>query len=192
MRAAVAAVLAVPALVWPAIMRVDGIGNSFFSSRSSEPVVQRIAPTAAGMAHHLAVVPVALVVLALGLGVLGARRARLGLAGPGWLWVVVTASILIIGGTYILGSLEIHWWLQTSVNRTTVFTQLLACTDVALWLVVATNGVPPPPAPAAPEPMGADAVLAPASAAEPTGPAPDSAVPAPDAAVPAAAAPRGA
>jgi hypothetical protein len=55
----------------------------------------------------------------------------------------------ILFATYVFGSPEIHWWLHTSVLRTTIFPQLLLYTDVAAWLVIAfgalTGPVPIPP-----------------------------------------------
>ena len=41
--------------------------------------------------------------------------------------------------TYIFGVLEIHWWLSTSANRTTIFENLTAYGDMAVWLTVAAS-----------------------------------------------------
>jgi hypothetical protein len=43
-------------------------------------------------------------------------------------------------GTYMVGGLEIHNWLVASVNRTTIFAQVLLYADLAIWLVIAVDG----------------------------------------------------
>ncbi len=138
-RVLVAAVLAVPSLVWTALVKVHGINDAFFKSANGGSVASRVGPTVAGTAHHLQVVPVAAVVTVVGLLTLTTRRQALRLASPGWLWLVAGASLAIVMATYVFGSLPIFWWLSTSVNRTTIFTELVLSAEIALWLVVSAS-----------------------------------------------------
>jgi hypothetical protein len=132
---------ALPGLIWVGLVRHDGISDAFFAKTTSESIALRARATTAGMAVHLAVVPVALVVLAIGCGYLRADRVRVGIATPAWLWAAWIGALAGIAGTYVLGSPEIHWWLQTSDDRTTIFPVFLLYADLAVWLVVATDGL---------------------------------------------------
>jgi hypothetical protein len=86
----------------------------------------------------------ALCVLLLGALLLRSHRVGLGLANPARLWAVAVLSTLAIAATYIFGSYEIHWWVGSSVNRTTIFANSLLLTDMAVWAVVAMQGVDQP------------------------------------------------
>jgi hypothetical protein len=50
---------------------------------------------------------------------------------------VAVANLLALIATYVFGAFEIHWWLSSSLNRTIIFTQLILCTDIAIWAAVA-------------------------------------------------------
>jgi hypothetical protein len=65
------------------------------------------------------------------------ERARFG--NPAWLWTACLASLLALLATYVFGGYEIHGWLASSVNRTTIFAQLLLYTELAIWLVIALD-----------------------------------------------------
>jgi hypothetical protein len=41
----------------------------------------------------------------------------------------------------VFGVLEIHVWWANSVNRTTIFAQVLLYADLAIWLVIALDAV---------------------------------------------------
>jgi hypothetical protein len=69
------------------------------------------------------------------------ERARLG--NPAWLWTACLVSLAIIFATYVFGAFEIHGWLGNSVNRTTIFAQVLLYADLAIWMVIALDGVSP-------------------------------------------------
>jgi len=151
-RAVFVLVPALPGLAYAGIIRLIGVHDAFFNAGSSEGRLTRAAATVAGMAKYLHVAgPLALAVLLVGCWFLRADRERAGLANPAWLWACCLGSLAIIFYTYVFGDLEIHGWLQNSVNRTTIFAQLLLYTEVAIWAVMAAQGlfsrtpVEPPP-----------------------------------------------
>jgi hypothetical protein len=65
------------------------------------------------------------------------ERARFG--NPAWLWTAGLASLSAIFATYVFGGDRIVWWLANSVNRTTIFVQLLLYAELAIWLVIALD-----------------------------------------------------
>ncbi len=90
---------------------------------------------------HLHLVVAAAVVAALGTLALAGRRRSLGLAGDGWLWGVLAWNLVVVLSTYGLGSVAVDAWLATSVDRTTIFAPVLACTSMATWAVVAASAL---------------------------------------------------
>ena len=139
-RASLWLAMAAPSLLWPLLMKYEGIGSDFFGS-SSESVSQRFQPTISAVAHNLHILPVAAVVATV--GGLTMRRTRLhtGIGGPVWIWIVIAWSLIALTATYVFGGLEIHWWLSTSVSRTTVFAQIALYTDMVVWMVIAADQV---------------------------------------------------
>ncbi len=92
------------------------------------------------MAAHLGVLPAALAVLIIGCCFLRGQR-RTGRAWPtrpgsGWPGSARSSTIF---ATYVFGDMGIRIWLRTSVDRTTIFAQLLLYAEIALWLVVALD-----------------------------------------------------
>jgi hypothetical protein len=138
-RGALAAVPALPGLAWAGIIRLLGIRDNFFLNTTAESPATRAHATIAGLAAHLAVAPVALAVLLVGCWLLRGDRERAGLGNPAWLWLSCLGSLTIIFGTYVFGGDEIHWWLANSVDRTTIFAQVLLYSDLAIWLVMALD-----------------------------------------------------
>jgi hypothetical protein len=139
-RAAWVLLPALPGLAWAGTMRLIGVHDLFFTSPAPETPLTRAGATILGMAGHLHVAPLALAVLLAGWWFLRADRQRAGLANPAWLWICCLGSLAIIFGTYMLGNLEIHGWLANSVNRTTIFAQVVLYTDIAVWMVIAAEG----------------------------------------------------
>jgi len=139
-RAAFVVVPALPGLAWAAMTRLVGLQDAFFRSSSTESLVSRADATIAAMAAHLAVAPVALAVLLTGCCLLRRDRERARLGNPAWLWTACLASLAIIFATYVFGAFEIHGWLQNSVDRTTIFAQVLLYADLAIWPVIALDG----------------------------------------------------
>jgi hypothetical protein len=136
-RAVVMFVLVLPGLTWSELMRHYHVSSGFFHAVPGQTPIERFAPTLSATTHYLHVVPVALIVLAAGSLLLRSHRRHLGLGHPGWLWVVAVANLVALIATYMFGAFEIHWWLSSSLNRTTIFTQLILYTDIAIWAAVA-------------------------------------------------------
>jgi len=130
---------ALPGLAWAGLIHLLGIHDNFFANPSTESMTMRAEATAAGMAGHLQVAPVAIAVLIIGSVFLRGRRERAGLGNPLWLWGTCLAYLAVLFVTYVHGSLEIHWWLMDSVNRTTDFAQVVLFADLATWLVIAVD-----------------------------------------------------
>jgi hypothetical protein len=131
---------ALPGLAWAGLARLMGVHDAFFRSASVESPVTRAGAAVAAMAAHLAVAPVDLAVLLVGCWFLRGDRERARLGNPAWLWGAWTGSLAIILATYMAGGLEIHNWLAASVDRTTIFAQVLLYADLAIWLVIAVDG----------------------------------------------------
>jgi hypothetical protein len=139
-RAVLVLLPALPGLAWAGIIRLIGVHDAFFQTPSAETPLTRAGATVLGMADHLLVAPLALAVLLAGCWFLRDDRQRAGLASPAWLWICCLGSLAVIFGTYLIGGLEIHHWLANSVNRTTIFAQVVLYTDIAVWLVLAAEG----------------------------------------------------
>jgi hypothetical protein len=144
-RIAFAVVPALPGLAWAGIMYELGVTDNFFTSGSGQSKATRAAVAVDGIASHLhAVGPVALAVLVVGCLLLRGDRERAGFGNPAWLWLAGLGSLAILFVTYVVGKIEIHAWLASSAMRTTTFAQLLLWCDIAIWLVMAADGVTEP------------------------------------------------
>ncbi len=139
-RAGLVVVMAAPGLAWAALVRFDGLEESFFVGPRTVPIWRRWNPTIAYLTHDLHILPIAAAVAIVGSLTLRARRTQLGLAHPGLLWIVVAGYVVVLGATYLIGRNPIHHWLSTSASRTTIFANLALYTDLAIWLVVAVSG----------------------------------------------------
>jgi len=139
-RAGLVLLPALPGLAYAGIIRLIGVHDAFFAAGSPESRLTRAGATVLGMARYLHVAPLALAVLLAGCLFLRTDRHRAGLASPAWLWICCLGSLAVIGYTYVFGDLEIHGWLAHSVNRTTIFAQVLLYTEIAVWAVMAAQG----------------------------------------------------
>ncbi len=139
-RASLWLAMAVPSLLWPILMKYEGIGSDFFGS-SSESVTGRFHPTISAIANNLHILPVAAAVAIAGGLTLRRTRWHTGLGGPVWIWIVIAWSLITLTATYVFGALEIHWWLSNSASRTTVFAQIALYTDMVVWMVMAAAQV---------------------------------------------------
>lgn len=139
-RAAFVVLPALPGLAWAGLVRLMGLSDNFFKSRSAESLATRAQATIDGMAAHLAVAPVAAAVLAGGCCLVRRDRERAGIGNPAWLWTACLVSLSTVFATYVSGGYEIHRWLANSVNRTTIFAQLVLYAELAIWLVIALDG----------------------------------------------------
>jgi hypothetical protein len=131
---------ALPGLAWAALAHFLGLRDNFFQGSSTESLAVRADATIAGMAAHLEVAPVALAVLLAGCLFLRGVRERARLGNPAWLWAACLFSLASIFATYVFGAFEIHGWLRDSVDRTTIFAELLLHADLAVWLLIALEG----------------------------------------------------
>ncbi len=123
-------------LVWPLAALVMGVPNdpSLRGSREGS-LIDRAHRTFSAAAPHLEVV-----LLAVGCGVVGFLflrevRQRLGLGNDLWAWAALGGAILVLGGAYVFGPGNVELWLDTSVDRTTIFVALLGWWIVAVWAV---------------------------------------------------------
>lgn len=136
-RIAVVAAFAGPGLAWSVLVKAEGIGNTFFNGRGRGTVGFRLRAAVDGVAQHLHLAPWVAAVAVAGTLLMAARRRRLDLANPLWLWGVLVASLAMVVATYTFGRLQIQWWLRTSADRTTIFAQLMLCTELTVWALVA-------------------------------------------------------
>jgi hypothetical protein len=123
-------------LVWPLATLAMGVPNdpSLRGSREGS-LLDRAQRAMSAAAPHLEVV-----LLAVGCGVIGFLflrevRQRLGLGNDLWAWAALGGAILVLGGAYVFGPGNVQLWLDTSVDRTTIFVALLGWWIVAVWAV---------------------------------------------------------
>jgi hypothetical protein len=138
-RAAFVVIPALPGLAWAALIKHIGVSDAFFKSGSTETPLYRAQATVDGMWDHLHVLPVALGALLVGWWFLRRDRTRSRLANPAWLWLACLGSLVIIFITYVAGALPIQSWLDNSVNRTTIFAQVVLYAELAVWMVIAVE-----------------------------------------------------
>ena len=91
-----------------------------FRREFGETLSLRLRATEPTVWSNLHIVPYAACVAVVGALVLSANRRRLAVGNDLWLWFVVVASLVALLVTYVFGAPEIHWWLSTSANRTTI------------------------------------------------------------------------
>lgn len=161
---------ALPGLAWAGLIQLTGISDNFFKSPPDQSLLTRAQATIGGMAAHLTVAPVAAAVLVAGCCLLRRERSRVHFGNPAWLWMAWFASLLTIFATYVFGGYEIQGWLANSVNRTTIFAQLLLYADLAIWLIIALDAAFAPertgqsnPIPAATDVLAGTPALSPPS-----------------------------
>jgi hypothetical protein len=130
---------ALPGLAWAATIRHFGIHDGFFITSAPEPLSLRADLTVRAMGRYLAIVPVALAVLVAGSCALRPDRRQAGLGNPAWLWIVWVGSLAAIFATYVFGGYGIGWWLGSSVDRTTIFAQLLLWAEITIWGLIAAE-----------------------------------------------------
>jgi hypothetical protein len=140
-RAAFVILPSLPGLTSAWLARHLGLRNAFFGSKVPTVLSSRASATITGMLPHLTVVPVALLVTLAGCLVLNPERRRAGFGNPAWLWVGWLFSLAAIFATYVYGDLAIGNWLANSVNRTTIFAQLVLYAYIAVWLVLGLEGL---------------------------------------------------
>ncbi len=123
-------------LVWIAQMHVLHVQNYFFGTRQAETLRTRTSATLHAMGNSEDILFAALLVLAIGCIWFRNSRRLAGLGHPLWLWTAWAAGNLVVAATYVFGSLEIHTWLTTSVDRTTIYGKLLLLVEIAIWAII--------------------------------------------------------
>jgi hypothetical protein len=139
-RAAFVIVPAIPGLASAELARHIGLQNAFFGARARAALGSRASATIVAMEPHLKVLLWAMAITVAGCILLNAERRRAGFANPVWFWTGWVLSLGIIFATYVYGTLEIALWLANSVNRTTIFAQLVLYAYIAVWLVIGLEG----------------------------------------------------
>ena len=138
-RAALLAILPMlPGLTWAFAVSEEGVGGSALQGRGApgESLTTRVGVTIAHLPHQLPLVPVAIMVAVAGILVLRWRRTAMEVGHPAWLWAAGVACLMVMIATYGFGKPEIHWWLSTSINRTTTFDELLCLADMVVWTAI--------------------------------------------------------
>jgi hypothetical protein len=123
-------------LVWPLATLAMGVPNdpSLRGSREGS-LIDRAHRTFSAAAPHLDVVLLALGCGAVGFLFLREVRQRMGFGNDLWAWAALGGAIVVLGGAYVFGPGNVELWLDTSVNRTTIFVALLGWWIVAVWAV---------------------------------------------------------
>ena len=142
-RALVGAVVGLVALAaWPATTVVLGaIADPNRSGHRQGSLGLRLHATWDTLGGYLHIVPLAALVAVVAALTLSAARRRLGLGGDLGLWVVLVANLMVVGGTYVIGSTAVRPWLGVSADRVVVFAVILSLTDLAVWLLVAVEAL---------------------------------------------------
>ena len=139
-----AAVTMLPLLFWPAFVAVAaGSATSGFSGTSADRVTESRSsrlhlawPAMVGQFRFLiAFVVVALVAAAL----LGRARSRRRFGHFTLLWAFFVLDVAALLFTYVAGSLEIHYWLRTSVSRVMVLPRLILLAELGVWTLLAAE-----------------------------------------------------
>jgi hypothetical protein len=99
----------------------------------------RAAATVHALAGDLRLAGAALGVGLVGTIALGRRRRALGLAADGWAWAVGAAEVVAVGLYYVLGRVQIDFWLDVSATRTMLFPNLLGLATLGIWLPLAAQ-----------------------------------------------------
>lgn len=150
----------VPGLVWVAEVHWAHIGNAFYAGASGQSAAYRLGATIPAMWARTHLLPFAVIAAWVGRAVLGPRRRLLGAGRPALVWLVLGWATFALLATYTFGALEIHWWLATSVNRTTIIINMLLLADLATWILLALSPAGETRLRDGPTASGQDAVMA--------------------------------
>jgi hypothetical protein len=95
--------------------------------------------TARSMADDLHIAALALAVGILATVVLAGRRRSLAMGGDPWIWALGGFEVLAVASFYVFGKTNIRFWLGTSVDRTTIFPEILGLASLGWWLACAAG-----------------------------------------------------
>lgn len=129
-------------VAWPASMLALGaLPDPDLNGRPHGSLWTRMDATARGMADHLHVAGIALALGIVGAALLGRARRRMGLGDDRLVWALGGAEVLATGIFYVAGTTQIQFWLATSVDRTTIFANVLGLAVVGFWAVGASGAL---------------------------------------------------
>ncbi len=138
-RGALALALVLPGALWAIVVKLEGVGNTFFGGPAAGTPGARLTTTVPRLWAYLHVLPLALAVALAGAVVVGEARRAAGVANAGWLWATFFLWMASLVGTYTLGQLPVTWWLRTSADRTTIFPQMLLFAEMGIWAIMAVE-----------------------------------------------------
>ncbi|MBV8445016.1 MAG: hypothetical protein JOZ92_03775 [Candidatus Dormibacteraeota bacterium] len=129
---------------WPVAARIVGVPSELQTGAvapflSTATPISRVGPTVSALASYWVFLPWVAATSIAALLALRAGRARLSLGGSVWLWLVIVLAGGSLAITYIVGPYDISWWLRTSVDRTTMFVQVLLLSEVIVCGLVAVS-----------------------------------------------------
>jgi hypothetical protein len=144
-----AGALILPLLVWPVLAYASGArsdvaaGNHLTGLLRLDPmVVARVGPVIGMLRSQFGLaLPLVAAAALLGAVVLRSTRRRLALGGIAWTWAVMVATLVVLVVVYAVGPYPIQWWLNTSVDRTTMLVRILLLSEAAVWGLVALDAM---------------------------------------------------
>ncbi len=129
-------------VAWPALMLALGaLPDPDLNGRPHGSLWTRMDATARGMADHLHLAGIALALGIVGAALLGRARRRMGFGDDRLVWALGGAEVLATGIFYVAGTTQIQFWLATSVDRTTIFANVLGLAVVGFWAVGAAGAL---------------------------------------------------
>ncbi len=128
--------------LWPLVVRLQhALPNVEFSGVRDGNDGGRFVDTIKSASPHLEVLLVAVPMALVGAVFLRTRRRALGVGSDLWAWSVLTIAAAIIAAVYATGPGPIRSWLDTSIQRTTLYPLLAAWWIVGVWVVIAMGQV---------------------------------------------------
>ncbi len=125
---------------WPVVVRIlHALPNVEFSGTRDGNDTSRLVDTIRSASPHLEVVLVAVAVALVGGVFLYTKRRALGVGSDLWAWAVLVVAAAIMATVYATGPGAIKAWLDSSIQRTTLFPALAAWWIVACWVVLAAG-----------------------------------------------------
>lgn len=128
-------------VAWPAIMLgLHALLDPDLSGPRHGSMPSRLDATLRSFGDHLHLAGAALVVAALGGVVLRHAWKDSGFGDDRLVWLIGLGELAATALFYTVGTTEIQFWLATSVDRTTIFANLLGLSLLGFWMVVSVGG----------------------------------------------------
>ncbi len=128
-------------VAWPVLTLALHVPKdpSLLGSREGS-LLDRAHRTLNAMTPHLHIVGLAAACGIAGVLLVRPVRDRMGLGNDLWAWGALVGAVLVLGGAYVFGPGNVELWLDTSVNRTTIFIALLGWWIVSIWALCGVGG----------------------------------------------------